>query len=231
MQSFDAVYARMLFAAGVRTQTELADILGIRQASISDAKKRKSIPSQWCMRLYDARGVRVDWQRHGVGPVYDEAKLAELEKSRSLEWDWQDSLPPLDGLREPDRLPLLIGNEGERSVYGTLMTAEGEFPDVGRQMFPQEFLRDDVQIFRLQDAQMAPVLNRGALVAVDRGIQDDGDGIFAVRIGRELVFRLVAVVEGGRELRAESGDVRFVPEAEWSYCCYGKALWAFQPLL
>ncbi|WP_446425070.1 helix-turn-helix domain-containing protein, partial [Mailhella sp.] len=169
MQSFEAVYARMLFAAGVRTQTELADILGIRQASISDAKKRKSIPSQWCMRLYDARGVRVDWQRHGVGPVYDEAKLVELEKIRALEWDWQDSLPPLDALREPDRQPLLTGTEGERPVYGTLMTAEGEFPEVGRQVFPQEFLRGDAQIFRLQHARMSPVLDRGALLAVGRG--------------------------------------------------------------
>lgn len=230
MQSFEAVYARMLFAAGVRTQTELADILGIRQASISDAKKRKSIPSQWCMRLYDARGVRVDWQRHGVGPVYDEAKLAELERFHSIKWDWQDTLPQVDALHEPDRLPLLTGKEGERPVYGTLMTAEGEFPEVGRQMFPQEFLRSEAQIFRLQDAKMAPVLNRGALVAVERGVQEAG-GIAAVLLGRELVFRRVAAAEGGYELRSEAGCVHFVPEAEWPYCCYGKALWAFQPLI
>ena len=38
MQSFEAVYARMLFAAGVRTQTELAKILDMKQASISEAK-------------------------------------------------------------------------------------------------------------------------------------------------------------------------------------------------
>ena len=45
MHSFKAVYARMLFAAGVRTQTELAKLLGIRQGSISDAKRRGSIPA------------------------------------------------------------------------------------------------------------------------------------------------------------------------------------------
>ena len=40
MYSFEAVYARMLFAAGLRTQTELAALLRMKQASISEAKKR-----------------------------------------------------------------------------------------------------------------------------------------------------------------------------------------------
>ena len=86
MQSFEAVYARMLFAAGVRTQTELARILDMKQASISEAKKRGSIPAEWCMRLYDACGVSFDWQRFGIGPVYDAAKLKEIEKFRRGEW-------------------------------------------------------------------------------------------------------------------------------------------------
>lgn len=230
MQSFEAVYARMLFAAGVRTQTELAGILGIRQASISDAKKRKSIPSQWCMRLYDARAVRVDWQRQGIGPVYDERKLAELEKARSCRWDWSDTLPG-GVLREPESMPLELGIEGERPVYGTLMTSEGVFPEVGCQVFPKEFLKNEARIFRIQDTKMAPVLNKGALAAVECGVGAVDGEIAAVLQGRELVFRRVAAVDGGCELRTEStSEVSFISAAEWSRCCYGKALWAFQPL-
>lgn len=231
MQSFEAVYARMLFAAGVRTQSELADVLGLRQASISEAKKRKSIPSQWCMRLYDACGVRVDWQRQGVGPVYDEEKLAELERFRHPEWDWQESTPFQGVLREPETLPLTTGAETERPVFGTLKTEEGIFPEVGYQTFPKEFLLDEVQIFRIRDSKMAPVLNKGALAAVVKCVQPESGGLAALVVGRELLFRRIRAVEGGWEAVAEADEaVRFIPDAEWPLSYYGKAVWAFQPL-
>ena len=41
----------MLEAIGIRTQTELAEALGIRQSSISDAKRRMVIPDSWLLRL------------------------------------------------------------------------------------------------------------------------------------------------------------------------------------
>lgn len=230
MQSFEAVYARMLFAAGVRTQSELAEVLGLRQASISEAKKRKSIPSQWCMRLYDACGVRVDWQRQGVGPVYDEKKLAELELFRHPEWNWQEPSDLPGVLREPETLPLATGPETERPVYGTLKTADGLFPEVGYQTFPKEFLSDEVQIFRIQDAKMAPVLNKGALAAVAKLAPESG-GLAAIVDGRELMFRRIRAVDGGWEVTAEAAEERrFISEAEWPLSYYGKAVWAFQPL-
>lgn len=231
MQSFEAVYARMLFAAGVRTQSELAEVLGLRQASISEAKKRKSIPSQWCMRLYDAYGVRVDWQRQGIGPVYDEAKLAELEALRQPEWNWQEPSAQPGVLREPETLLLVTGLETERPVYGTLKTADDTFPEVGRQTFPKEFLLEEVEIFRIQDGKMAPVLNKGALAAVAKGVLPESGDIAAITVGGELLFRRVRAVEGGWEAVAEADKaVSFIAESEWPRSYYGKAVWAFQPL-
>ena len=37
---FDAAYARICEVCGMKTQTELSAYLGIRQSSISDAKRR-----------------------------------------------------------------------------------------------------------------------------------------------------------------------------------------------
>ncbi len=51
MASFMEVYQRIQFATNTRTQVELANILEIRQSSISDAKRRNSIPSDWYMKL------------------------------------------------------------------------------------------------------------------------------------------------------------------------------------
>ena len=43
--------SRVFEAAECRTQMELADVLGIRQSSISDAKRRGVIPPEWLIKL------------------------------------------------------------------------------------------------------------------------------------------------------------------------------------
>lgn len=59
---------RVYEAAGCRTQTELAKFLGMRQSSISDAKKRGSIPADWLLTLWRKKGVNPDWILTGHGP-------------------------------------------------------------------------------------------------------------------------------------------------------------------
>ncbi|MCL1940023.1 MAG: helix-turn-helix domain containing protein [Desulfovibrionaceae bacterium] len=59
---------RFFEAAGCRTQVELADFLGIKQSSISDAKRRRRIPSDWLLKLWRKKGVNPDWILTGQGP-------------------------------------------------------------------------------------------------------------------------------------------------------------------
>ncbi len=66
----EAQFARVLEVAGCRTQTELAVVLDIQQSSISDAKKRGSIPPDWLLRLLRLRGVNPDWIMLGSGPKF-----------------------------------------------------------------------------------------------------------------------------------------------------------------
>ena len=58
---------RFLEAAGCSTQVELADFLGIRQSSISDAKKRKSIPADWLITLLRLKRINPEWILTGQG--------------------------------------------------------------------------------------------------------------------------------------------------------------------
>lgn len=51
--SFDRLYE----IAECRTQTGLDDLLGIKQSSISDAKKRNTIPAQWLVKLLRLKGI------------------------------------------------------------------------------------------------------------------------------------------------------------------------------
>ena len=65
---------RLLQAAECRSQVELADFLGIRQAAISDAKRRGIIPADWLRFLQKTKGVRPEWILSGIAPKYECAK-------------------------------------------------------------------------------------------------------------------------------------------------------------
>lgn len=66
--SWDAAWARICEALGVRTQVEVAAALGIRQSSVSDAKRRGAIPADWQIKLLESHGLHPVWVRTGAGP-------------------------------------------------------------------------------------------------------------------------------------------------------------------
>ena len=55
--TFDNAYSRIRVATQTRTQTEVAKLLGIKQSSISDAKKKNTVPDGWLITLYRACGL------------------------------------------------------------------------------------------------------------------------------------------------------------------------------
>ena len=67
---FTEIYERIKLATNCRTQVELAELLNIRQSSISDAKRRDSVPGDWYMKLFEHFGLNPDWLKYGVGPLY-----------------------------------------------------------------------------------------------------------------------------------------------------------------
>lgn len=65
-----AVYTRLLHSFGVDTQVQLARCLGIRQSSISDAKRRSRIPDGWLVAALMQKAVNPTWLLHGHGSQY-----------------------------------------------------------------------------------------------------------------------------------------------------------------
>jgi len=61
------VLAASAGAVDPRTQVLLAEILGIRQSSISDAKRRGTIPAEWLVKLQRGYGLNPDWIEFGTG--------------------------------------------------------------------------------------------------------------------------------------------------------------------
>lgn len=54
-QQYSEIMSRMYVVTHTKTQVELAKILGIRQASVSEAKRRKAIPAEWLLTLFRLR--------------------------------------------------------------------------------------------------------------------------------------------------------------------------------
>ena len=59
---------RVFEATECRTQVDLAAVLDIKQSSISDAKRRNSVPSEWLIKILRLTGVNPDWILDGVSP-------------------------------------------------------------------------------------------------------------------------------------------------------------------
>lgn len=66
----EAAMERIKAATGARTQMQLAELLDVRQSSISDAKRRCSIPPEWMIKLLRSHKLLPDWVEFGTGPQY-----------------------------------------------------------------------------------------------------------------------------------------------------------------
>lgn len=69
-QTFDSQMERIRFITGTETQAKLADLLGVRQSFISDAKRRGKIPSSWLVILIRCRNANPEWILTGNGPTF-----------------------------------------------------------------------------------------------------------------------------------------------------------------
>lgn len=67
--AFEAGFERLKTTLGFKNQKELADILGIRQSSISDAKRRDVIPADWAIKLLRKERINPHWIYVGLRPV------------------------------------------------------------------------------------------------------------------------------------------------------------------
>jgi hypothetical protein len=115
-QIFEAQYKRVFEAAGCRTQAELAAMFGVRQSSISGAKRRKSIPADWLVALFTKKRVNPEWVLHGEegkfltptdGDTSHTIRIAEVRPPQ--ECSLQELINELvrRAMREPHLAPIL----------------------------------------------------------------------------------------------------------------------------
>jgi len=230
--SFYDVFDRIMKATGARTQTELAKLLGIRQATVSEAKKRGTIPAEWIMKLYRSHGLSPVWMVDGVGPVYS-------KPPKGKNHDLEGMAPPF--LHEEDAA---YGHADAKGPVVTVYSAAGEKKDdgtwepepLGQISIPPAFFRPSLMVFRVDGKCMEPIIQRGAYVGIDKGVNRLTSGeIYGVVLPVEgLVVRRV-YIDGQNKVYILRPEDEMCPDQELPMNenetqVLGRAVWVMQNL-
>jgi phage repressor protein C with HTH and peptisase S24 domain len=69
-KTFNTFFERVSESLGITSLTELADILKVNRSSITQARKKDSVPANWLLELFRRYGLNPDWLEGGNGPHF-----------------------------------------------------------------------------------------------------------------------------------------------------------------
>lgn len=197
MVNFDEVFERIKFATKTRTQVELAEVLDIRQSSISDAKRRNSVPSDWYMKLFEQFGLNPDWLKKGNGPMYLRTDQGYVPVDAPAVGMVAEDASRYGG---PDVKSVIV------PVHSTQISHEGDQQTgvvLGRLNIPLSFACPGIYVIRMDAASMEPLITKGAYVGLDttQGAVASGE-LYGVRLPYEglVVKRCFIDTQNGRLL-------------------------------
>ena len=163
-EGFAIVVDRIKEATSTRTQVELASVLGIRQSSISDAKRRDSVPADWYLTLFREFGLNPDWLAFGRGPRYIKTKegYQPFDQPALSETVREETSPYGDPMASAKVV----------TYYGMAGGADesGQWKPVGagKLTIPKGFDRKSLLVVKMDGGGMEPLIRRGAYVGLDR---------------------------------------------------------------
>ncbi len=231
MSVFKEAYERIKFATNCKTQVEIAKILDIRQSSISDAKRRDSVPADWVVKLFEKFGLNPDWIKQGVGPMFlrSEEGYGPIEASAH-------------GLAEDP------AHFGEPMAKCTLLTVHdmvctytpgGEapaLPQLGKIALPHGFAKAGITIIRMNASNMHPIISTGAYMGVDTQATTPISGMaFALYSKQEgVIIRRLFLDAANDQYILRSDDTKYPEECVDSQKLkdriIGKVSWVIQNL-
>jgi hypothetical protein len=152
---FDEAFERIKKATGMRTQVEIAKLLDIRQSSISDAKRRQSIPDSWLIKLYQLYNLNPNWLLEGEEPQF----LGE-QRGGALQ------------VREPGEAYGRKPKHYQVPVCSMSLPegVEGPWKETSTETLtiPEQFHRSALIVVRMDESDMEPIIHRGAYVGIDK---------------------------------------------------------------
>lgn len=224
---FDEALERIKKATGTRTQVQLAEILDIRQSSISDAKRRSSIPAEWYIKLFKTHGLNPDWLAEGIEPVYLNPEKGKVAADNIL-----------------SETTAQYGQVQSRSRVVTVSSMVGEDADaeewtpqqISELSIPETFYKSSLLVIKAEGSSMEPTIRRNAFVGVDETQKRlmAGD-IYAVHVPHQgvVIRRVFFDPENSRFILRPENDQHpelFISVEEQARYVVGRVTWVMQEL-
>lgn len=70
LSGFEMFLQRVFETTGVGTQNELASVLNIHRAAVSQAKRKGTVPERWILKLSQKFGLNPEWLESGSGQAF-----------------------------------------------------------------------------------------------------------------------------------------------------------------
>ncbi|WP_297826664.1 helix-turn-helix domain-containing protein [uncultured Desulfovibrio sp.] len=230
MPVFAEIYERIKLATSSRTQVELAEVLDIRQSSISDAKRRNSVPGDWYMKLFEKYGLNPDWLKWGIGPMYLRTEQGYMPQDAPAALA-ENTACYGDALAKNS-----LCTEYEMQCAYSDKAPRPELTAAGRISLPFSLGREGLLVLRMRGTNMNPLILPGAHLGVDTLDASVVSGqIYALFAPNEgLMLRRVFLngTQDGYLLRSEASDF---PETSLtpdllSRRLLGRVVWILQEL-
>lgn len=213
-EHFETVLDRMKQAAGVRTQTQLAEVLGVGKAAISDAKRRHVIPASWYIRLSRPPYlINPSWLETGIEPRYivpppgaeeEHPNASPVKTAQDVGENRPEGLEP----EEYSLVPIVAARPSGGG--GSLETEAGV---EGYYAFRRNWLErkgnvSSMRLMRVTGDSMQPTINDSDVVLVDESQKDTYEGkIYVIRIDDDIVVKrlgkkpgMLMLISDNREL-------------------------------
>ena len=231
---FEEIVKRIKQATTARTQIDLAVVLGIRQSSISDAKRRGAVPSSWLITLFDKYQLNPNWVSKGVGPVY-------LRNAQICDYDGPGESTAMMSAESQGTYDCLAANSTagvEAAFYSTNVRGGAQWTPVqdGMIAIPKKFHRPGLMVVSQGSSSMEPVIHKDAYIGIDSGQKNIVSGeLYALSLPFEgltvkrVFFNLDKM---SLELRDEVKDYPeiIMPMSEMENKVIGRVIWVMQNL-
>lgn len=170
------IIERMKTALGLKTQSALAEVLGVRRAAVSDAKRQGRVPSEWLLKLCRSHGLNPYWIETEKGAKYvSHDGVEELESGYGSAFEF---VPMVEAR--------LSGGGGSLETSDRVL---------GYYAFRKEWLKtkgvlESLRLMRVTGGSMEPTIEDNDVVMVDFSKADVLAGkIYAVRMDDEIIVK------------------------------------------
>jgi len=219
--TFDNAYARIRAATHTRTQTEVAKLLGIKQSSISDAKKKNTIPDGWLITLYRACGLEPDWVLYGQEPItrWENGTLAASVRETGATY-----------AAPPTRVMVCAMTRTNPETGAWIRETLESIP------LPESLSRAHLLVVRMEGCGMEPSIRRNAYVGIDcddarirsgeiYALDMPGEGLIIKRVVRDLEKQRLLLLSDNPSHQSQS-----LPLENPGVAVLGKAIWVIQEI-